>query len=107
MCYQCLLDAGAETVPYPDDDLGLAADMKKLYEWHVAGGPLHVMLDDMNLEDNWFEEDAWDLAKYHGDDDECPDATECEALCDSIRQRLYVFPEAVRARVVWDTLWAI
>ena len=102
MCWGCMEDSGGDRETYPDDDLGLRDDILNLYERHGTGGALHVLLDDMNLEDLWFGEERWDLARW---EDECG-FDGCLDQCESIRDRLATFTEPQRNRIVWDTLWS-
>jgi hypothetical protein len=49
MCENCWVEAGSPTEKTPDTD-HLVKLIRMLYEVHCAGGPLHVHVDDYNLD---------------------------------------------------------
>lgn len=101
MCSGCVEEYGGDKVTYPDDDLGLRELILALYEAHPAGGPLHIHLDDMNLEDDYLEE-IFPCVSFSGPCDE-PEACDARALV--ILDKLKTFSLAVRSRIVWDVVW--
>lgn len=71
MCEQCWEEAGKPTDPPPGMDRFVAL-VEELYEAHPTGGPLHVVLDDWNLDGDivpayqFFTPEELDALWYHG-----------------------------------------
>lgn len=54
MCLRCWEEAGSPT-ELPDDAEELLALIDELYKIEPTGGPLHIVLDDWNLEEAYIE----------------------------------------------------
>lgn len=53
MCMGCLEEHDAySALPATENMLQAASLIEELYEYHSAGGPLHVITDDFNVEDS-------------------------------------------------------
>ena len=93
-----------QPVVYDEDVAEAAALIKRLYELEPAGGPLHVELDDMNLQG--------DITPYYSAEDRLtsdgllipgyPDrySEEVHQLCDRIAELLTEMPVGWRYSVV-------
>jgi hypothetical protein len=54
MCYGCWEDAGKPDERTPSTALAVAA-IRRLYDLNCVGGPLHIVTDDWNLDDDSVE----------------------------------------------------
>lgn len=74
MCMNCLYEYVDDALPEMTDDIRRAAlIVKSIYDTFegCTGGPLHVILDDYNLEDRYFCKSEEALRELAGPD--CPD----------------------------------
>jgi len=87
MCHECWWDAGSPANWTPG--IARALDLtRELYQDHPTGGPLHVHLDDMNL-------DGHIRPYYLGDEDE-----DTVRICGELAALLNAMPVADRVSVV-------
>lgn len=85
MCYGCWEEAGKPTI-VNDRVLKAVEAVKKMYETHSAGGGLHIVTDDWNLEDDnvkWCRE--YMTTKYKADASEMACLEAFEALSEEER----------------------
>ncbi len=123
MCEGCWWGDHGAPVVATGDVLATAELIRRLYEdfGQLAGGPLHAMLDDMNIDDEQVESDhhtsgqyaqrmTWDTSQpifksiYH---DELDCAPEVKDLCELILASFRRMPESHRAAAIaWHRGWA-
>lgn len=109
MCESCLTELTGGRVPPTTMAMRYAAALVcEVYAqpWGGVGGPLHVFVEDMNLEDHWFEDPrhrADTLGKWvdewaYGED---YDVDDMRRLCALTFDALAGLTEAERAVAVW------
>lgn len=112
MCVVCYTELTGGTPPPMTDEMRATRELvRAIYatDWGKTGGPLHIHLDDMNLEDHFFDEEGrqqlLDQGGYlrehftHLDEDDWRLVLRCF-------DALSKLTEAERAEVVYKGLWS-
>ena len=79
MCRACWVDYGSPAIRN-DRVLAAVAAIRELYELTASGGNLHVIVDDWNIDDEYFERDPCDENYWDADPEQLAVERRCFAL---------------------------
>lgn len=80
MCVECCTKYGGDAVEPTHQMLVAVAYIREFYDTYAAGGPLHVVLDDYNIEDEFLR--PYVLPEWNIPED---DVAKAHLICEMLR----------------------